>query len=137
MIKEAIAAGKDILEAKENARVALGAGELDDVQFEILDGGTKGILGLFTRPAKVRAYVELPDTQEKPHRERKKDNRRDQKKNDANNNNNQKNKKQNKPAEKKHENVEKASRKTKVLKRLQRLRATLFPRLSLRWNAAT
>ena len=108
MIKEAIAAGKDILEAKENARVALGAGELDDVKFEILDGGTKGILGLFTRPAKVRAYVELPDTQEKPHRERRKDNRRDQKKNDANNN--QKNKKQSKPVEKKNENAEKPAK---------------------------
>ena len=108
MIKEAIAAGKDILEAKENARVALGAGELDDVKFEILDGGTKGILGLFTRPAKVRAYVELPYTQEKPHRERRKDNRRDQKKNDANNN--QKNKKQSKPVEKKNENAEKPAK---------------------------
>ena len=109
MIKEAIAAGKDILEAKENARVALGAGELDDVKFEILDGGTKGILGLFTRPAKVRAYVELPDAQEKPHRERRKDNRRDQKKNEGGNNN-QKKQKQNKPAEKKHENAEKAAK---------------------------
>ncbi len=109
MIKEAIAAGKDILEAKENARVALGAGELDDVQFEILDGGTKGILGLFTRPAKVRAFVELPDTQEKPHRERRKDNRREQKKNDGGNQN-QKKQKQNKPAEKKHENAEKSAK---------------------------
>ena len=109
MIKEAIAAGKDILEAKENARVALGAGELDDVKFEILDGGTKGILGLFTRPAKVRAYVELPDTQEKPHRERKKDNRRDQKKNDGANNQ-KNNKKQNKPQEKKHESAEKPAK---------------------------
>ena len=110
MIKEAIAAGKDILEAKENARVALGAGELDDVKFEILDGGTKGILGLFTRPAKVRAYVELPDAQEKPHRERRKDNRREQKKNDGGNNNNQKKQKQNKPAEKKNDNAEKSAK---------------------------
>jgi spoIIIJ-associated protein len=65
MVKEITAVGKDILEAKENARAALGAGELDDVQFEIIDGGTKGILGLFARPAKVRAFIELPDTQEK------------------------------------------------------------------------
>ena len=68
MIKEITAAGKDILEAKENARAALGVGELEDVQFEILDGGTKGILGLFSRPAKVRAYIELPDSQEKKQR---------------------------------------------------------------------
>ena len=69
MIKEIKATGKDILEAKENARLALGAGELDDVQFEILDGGTKGILGLFSRPAMVRAFIELPDSQE--HRQKK------------------------------------------------------------------
>ncbi len=68
MIKEITAVGKDILEAKENARAALGAGELDDVQFEVIDGGTKGILGLFARPAKVRAFIEIPDTHEKRHR---------------------------------------------------------------------
>ena len=66
MIKEVTAVGKDILEAKENARLALGAGELDDVQFEIIDSGSKGIFGIIgVRPAKVRAYVELPDTHEK------------------------------------------------------------------------
>ena len=54
MIKEVTAVGKDILEAKENARVALGAGELEDVQFEILDAGRKGIFGIIgVRPAKV------------------------------------------------------------------------------------
>ena len=30
MLKETIATGKDILEAQENARAALGAGPLDD-----------------------------------------------------------------------------------------------------------
>lgn len=75
MIKEITAVGKDIIEAKENARIALGAGELDDVQFEIIDGGTKGILGLFSRPAKVRAFIELPEPKEKRerHRHAKKD----------------------------------------------------------------
>ena len=68
MIKEITAAGKDILEAKENARAALGAGELDDVQFEIIDAGTRGFLGFMSRPAKVRAFIELPDPQ--PRRER-------------------------------------------------------------------
>ena len=43
MIKEVTAVGKTILEAQENARAALGAGELEDVQFEILDAGSKGI----------------------------------------------------------------------------------------------
>ena len=77
MIKEITAVGKDIIEAKDNARIALGAGELDNVQFEIIDGGTKGILGLFSRPAKVRAFIELPDVKEKRERNRhgKKDNK--------------------------------------------------------------
>ena len=66
MIKEVTAAGKSILEAQENARAALGAGELEDVQFEIIDAGSKGIFGIIgTRPAKVRAYVELPDPPER------------------------------------------------------------------------
>ena len=69
MIKEVTAVGKDIIEAKENARIALGAGELADVQFEIVDAGSKGIFGIIgVRPAKVRAFVELPDTHEKRQR---------------------------------------------------------------------
>ena len=69
MIKEVTAVGKDILEAQENARVALGADELADVQFEIVDAGSKGIFGIIgVRPAKVRAFVELPDTHEKRRR---------------------------------------------------------------------
>ena len=69
MIKEVTAVGKDILEAQENARIALGAGELADVQFEIVDAGSKGIFGIIgVRPAKVRAFVEIPDTTEKRNR---------------------------------------------------------------------
>ena len=74
MIKEITASGSSILEAKENARAALGVGELDEVQFEIIDGGTKGILGLFSRPAKVKAFIELPDPVE---RRQKKDRKPD------------------------------------------------------------
>ncbi len=62
MIKEVIALGKDITEAKENARIALGADELADVQYEILHAGTKGLLGFFVKPARVKATIELPDT---------------------------------------------------------------------------
>jgi len=69
MIKEVTAVGKTILEAQENARTALGAGELEDVQFEILDAGSKGIFGIIgVRPAKVRAYFETPDAPEKGRR---------------------------------------------------------------------
>ena len=62
MIKEVIASGKDVSEAKELARTLLGADELADVQYEILHAGSKGIFGVIgVKPAKVRAYIELPD----------------------------------------------------------------------------
>ena len=74
MLKETIAIGKDIVEAKENARLALGCSELDDVQFEVLHTGSRGILGIIgVKPAKVRAYIELPDAQPKKQRHEKKD----------------------------------------------------------------
>ncbi|MBQ8689778.1 MAG: Jag N-terminal domain-containing protein [Clostridia bacterium] len=66
MIKEIIASGKDIIEAKENARAALGAGPLDDVNFEIIHAGSRGIFGIIgVKPAQVRAYIEIPDPVEK------------------------------------------------------------------------
>ncbi len=72
MIKEVTAVGKTILEAQENARAALGAGELEDVQFEILDAGSKGIFGIIgVRPAKVRAFIESPDAPERHRRHEK------------------------------------------------------------------
>jgi len=62
VIKEVIASGKDVSEAKELARTLLGADELADVQYEILHAGSKGIFGVIgVKPAKVRAYIELPD----------------------------------------------------------------------------
>ena len=78
MIKEVISVGKTIVEAQENARAALGAGPLDDVNFEILHAGSKGVFGIIgVKPAKVRAYMEIPDSneersqrrQERPRRE--------------------------------------------------------------------
>ena len=87
MIKEITAVGKTILEAQENARAALGAGELENVQFEIVDAGTKGFFGFMSRPAKVRAFIELPDPverrREKP---QKKQGERRENNNNANNN---------------------------------------------------
>ncbi len=59
--KEITATGKDISQAKENAVIALGVAAEEDVQFEILDLGTKGIFGIGARPAKVRAYIEGDD----------------------------------------------------------------------------
>ena len=111
MIKEVTAVGKDILEAKENARVALGAGELDDVQFEIVDAGSKGIFGIIgVRSAKVRAFIELPDTAEKkPRHERP----RREKQNQQNNNNEKKNaeKRENQQKPKAKKNPEKKAEK--------------------------
>ena len=87
MVKEITAVGKDILEAKENARIALNVDELADVQFEIIDAGTKGFFGFMSRPAKVRAYIELPDPVEKRQRpERKKEKRENGPKESQNNN---------------------------------------------------
>jgi len=69
MIKEVIAVGSDILEAKENAKAALGVGPLDDVNFEILHAGSKGIFGIIgVKKAQVRAYIEIPDAEERPRR---------------------------------------------------------------------
>ena len=117
MIKEITAIGKDILEAQENARAALGAGELEDVQFEVLDAGTKGFFGFMSRPAKVRAFIELPDNTprqrpERPKHERKNDNKREGG-NQGNNNNKQKQKQ--KPERKKPEQQEKSAPKSEVI----------------------
>ena len=66
MIKEIIAMGKDVMEAKENAKIALGVGPLDDVNFEIIHAGSKGIFGIIgVKKAQVKAWIELPDIQEK------------------------------------------------------------------------
>ena len=73
MIKEIIATGKDVVEAKENARAALGAGPLDDVNFEILHAGSKGIFGIIgVKPAQVKAFMELPDPEERHRRKSEK-----------------------------------------------------------------
>ena len=93
MIKEVTASGKDVIEAQENARAALGAGPLDDVKFEVLHYGSKGIFGIIgVKPAKVRAYIELPEAEEKKkHHDRPKKEKRQNNgnNNNANNNNNE------------------------------------------------
>ena len=74
MIKEVIATGKDVTEATENAKAALGAGENEEVQIEVLHLGSRGIFGIIgVKPAQVRAYIEIKDREERRHRpERKK-----------------------------------------------------------------
>lgn len=76
MRKEITAAGKDVLEAKENARAALGAGPLDDVNFEIIHAGSRGIFGIIgVKPAQVKAWIELPDSHENRRKPPKRENR--------------------------------------------------------------
>ena len=72
MIKEIIAQGKDVNEAKENAIAALGVTELDDVKFEVLHIGSKGIFGIIgVKPAQVKATIEIPDREERPRWQKK------------------------------------------------------------------
>ena len=74
MIKEITATGKDVAEAQANARQLLGANELDDVKFEIIYLGRKGFMGFGSKPAQVKAYIEIPDKEE---RRRKHDRKKD------------------------------------------------------------
>ena len=84
MIKEIIATGKDVAEAQANARQLLGASELDDVNFEIIYLGRKGFMGFGSKPAQVRAYIELPDKEERRRRpERKQRNERNDRRPEA------------------------------------------------------
>ena len=78
MIKEITAQGKDVNEAKENARAALGVTELDDVKFEVLHIGSKGIFGIIgVKPAQVKATIEIPDREERPRWQKKEKKLRD------------------------------------------------------------
>lgn len=111
MKKEVIASGKDVTEAQENARAALGAGPLDDVQYEVIYAGKKGFLGFMSKPAQVRAYIESPEKEEKAGGERRRDrqHRRDRRK--SNQNGNQKNENKKPKAEK----TEKAEKNAEVI----------------------
>ena len=75
MIKEIIATGKTVQEAYATARQLLGAGELDDVKFEVLYYGKKGFMGFGAKDAQVKASIEIPEKKEERRRrpERKKD----------------------------------------------------------------
>ena len=75
MIKEVLATGKDVAEAKENARAALGVSALDevDIKFEIVHMGSKGIFGIIgVKPAQVKATIEIADREERRRNDKKK-----------------------------------------------------------------
>ncbi len=69
MIKEAIGIGRGVEEARERALEQLGPQEAD-VQFEVLELPKKSFFGLKQTPARVRAYVVLPDPPPAPKAER-------------------------------------------------------------------
>ena len=81
MIKEIIATGKDVAEAQANARQLLGANELDDVKFEIIYLGRKGFMGFGSKPAQVKAYIEIPEKEERRKRQDRKKERRERNEN--------------------------------------------------------
>ena len=108
MKKEVIASGKDVTEAQENARAALGAGPLDDVQYEVIYAGKKGFLGFMSKPAQVKAYIESPEKEEKAHGERRRDRQQKRDRRPKNQNNQQKNENK-KPRVEKTEKSEKSA----------------------------
>ena len=111
MKKEVIASGKDVTEAQENARAALGAGPLDDVQYEVIYAGKKGFLGFMSKPAQVRAYIESPEKEEKVGGERRRDRQHRRDRRNSNQNGNQKNENKKPKAEK----TEKAEKNAEVI----------------------
>ena len=60
MIKEVIATGKNYEQALDLGCQQLGLTRAD-VDFEIIDMGSKGFLGFGNKPAKVRVFIEVPD----------------------------------------------------------------------------
>ena len=65
MIKEVIATGKNYEQALDLGCQQLGLTRAD-VDFEIIDMGSKGFLGLGGKPAKVRVFIEVPDPKPAP-----------------------------------------------------------------------
>ncbi len=72
MIKEFIGIGESLEEATQNAIEGLAAKADEDVQIEVLSEYKKKVLGVFGgTPAKVRAFVELPDPKPRKTKEKK------------------------------------------------------------------
>ena len=78
MRKEIIASGKDIQLAIANAKEALGVDPLSDIGYEIIDLGSKGIFGVIgAKPVKIKAYIEIPEKEERRKRNDRKKERRE------------------------------------------------------------
>ena len=72
MIKEFIGTGESLEEATQNAIEGLAANADEDVQIEVLSEYKKKVLGVFGgTPAKVRAFIELPDPKPRKAKEKK------------------------------------------------------------------
>ena len=131
MLKEIIATGKDINVAKENARAALGAGPLDDVNFEIIDLGSRGFLGFMAKPAKVKATIEVADAHEpKPKRERPQREKENNENKEANASS--ENKENRKPVQKKNNNHKKNEQKKAKEKKVETPKSEVVPEKELK-----
>ena len=130
MLKEIIATGKDITLAKENARAALGAGPLDDVNFEIIDLGSRGFLGFMAKPAKVKATIEVPDVHE-PRQKKERPVREKENKENADSAKNDGNKETRKPGNKKRNNHKKHDNKKKE-NRAEEAKSVVIPEPELK-----
>lgn len=131
MLKEIIATGKDINAAKENARAALGAGPLDDVNFEIIDLGSRGFLGFMAKPAKVKATIEVADAHEpKPKRERPQREKENNENKEANASS--ENKENRKPAQKKNNNHKKNEQKKAKENKTEAPKSEVVPETELK-----
>ena len=96
--KEIIATGKDIIEALENGKKALGLSPTDEYEHEILHAGSRGILGIIgVKPAKVRIWVKAAEIKEKTRPERRQGDGKKKNNNKKNSDRKNENKKRNHP----------------------------------------
>lgn len=65
-MKEVVASGRTVEDAKQEAMKELGAGSLKEVEVEVIDEGSKGVFGWGTKYARVRVrLLEEPKTNDK------------------------------------------------------------------------
>ncbi len=72
MKKEVLAEGRSVEEALDKACAELGIRRgVDDYEHEIVDMPSKGFLGIGSKPARVRVWIEIPEKKKAPASERR------------------------------------------------------------------
>ena len=62
MVTEIFATGKTVMEATEELRKKLAVDTLDEIEWKVVSAGQKGgLFGIGAKPAKVVAFIEMPD----------------------------------------------------------------------------